>query len=638
MREDVSLRNDAPHPVTCAVVLTADADFADLFEVKEGRVHPRHDVRTRIGDSHLHIVWRGGGHEHGVFVRSSQEAEAITGGLRWQVTVPPRGEWAPASRPSHLSMAGHCRCAILAASRSSTPSPPAGSASGGAAPRRCGRRSRLRRRAARSVKDIGALRIFDPEHPERAVVAAGAPWFMALFGARLAADLVDGACRWTTASPLGTLQTLADRQGRVDRPGLRGGARAGSCTRSASARPPHSRSAAAASTTEPPTPPPCSSCCSVNCAGGAAMTRQARALLPHADRALEWVERYGDADGDGFIEYARKTERRPGQPGLEGLMGRHQLRRRPDRPTADRPRRSPGIHLRRLPGARRLRPGSRRRDRRPALAGKAAPAEGRDFNQAFWLPEHGLVRRRDSTGTSGRSTRSPPTSGIACGPASPMQDKAAAVADHLLSDEMFSGWGIRTLATSMAAYNPMSYHNGSVWPHDNAHLRQRPDALRLRRSTPSRSPGDLRRRHPFRPPPARVVLRILRAREFPAPVPYPTSCSPQAWAAAAPLELLRGLLRLDPPAAGSPPLVRASDPRPLPAVAPDNLRLGDMELAIDIRGDGWELDRTRRQRHRPRTLTAAPDAMTTPEGQCVSGGFAWYGSLLAQVRSEEGRR
>jgi len=70
MREDVSLRNDAPHAVTCAVVLTADADFADLFEVKEGCVHPRHHVRTRTGDSHLHIVWRGGGHEHGVFVRS----------------------------------------------------------------------------------------------------------------------------------------------------------------------------------------------------------------------------------------------------------------------------------------------------------------------------------------------------------------------------------------------------------------------------------------------------------------------------------------------------------------------------------------------------------------------------------------
>ena len=67
MREDVSLRNDAPHPVTCAVVLTADTDFADLFEVKQGWVHPRRDVRTRTGDSHLHIVWRGGGHEHGVF-------------------------------------------------------------------------------------------------------------------------------------------------------------------------------------------------------------------------------------------------------------------------------------------------------------------------------------------------------------------------------------------------------------------------------------------------------------------------------------------------------------------------------------------------------------------------------------------
>jgi glycogen debranching enzyme len=97
----------------------------------------------------------------------------------------------------------------------------------------------------------------------------------------------------------------------------------------------------------------------------------------------------------------------------------------------------------------------------------AASRLKRAFNRAFWLPGKGWYavapdrgqRPVDAlTSNIGHCLRT----GIADA------DKAAAVAGHLLSDDMFSGWGIRTLAASMAADNPMSYHNGSVWPHDNA--------------------------------------------------------------------------------------------------------------------------------------------------------------------------
>ena len=89
------------------------------------------------------------------------------------------------------------------------------------------------------------------------------------------------------------------------------------------------------------------------------------------------------------------------------------------------------------------------------------------FNQAFWLPDKGwfaaaLDRDKRPVDALTSNIGHCLWTGIAD------VDKAAAVADHLLSQDMFSGWGIRTLATSMAAYNPMSYHNGSVWPHDNA--------------------------------------------------------------------------------------------------------------------------------------------------------------------------
>ncbi len=124
-------------------------------------------------------------------------------------------------------------------------------------------------------------------------------------------------------------------------------------------------------------------------------------------------------------------------------------------------------------------------------------------------------------------------------------DKADAVARKLLSPDLFSGWGVRTLAASMVGYNPISYHCGSVWPHDNAIV-----AAGLMRY------GYVREAQ-------RVIMAVLDAAvaqggrlpelfsglermELPMVVAYPTSCSPQAWAAASPLLMLRTLLRLDP--------------------------------------------------------------------------------------------
>ncbi|MGH9281855.1 MAG: amylo-alpha-1,6-glucosidase, partial [Acidimicrobiales bacterium] len=124
-------------------------------------------------------------------------------------------------------------------------------------------------------------------------------------------------------------------------------------------------------------------------------------------------------------------------------------------------------------------------------------------------------------------------------------DKAPSVAAHLLSPEMFSGWGIRTLASSMGGYNPISYHCGSVWPHDNAII----------------AAGLMR--YGFVEEAQRVIVAMLDAaanqhgrlpelftgldrEEYPGVVGYPTSCSPQAWAAASPLLFLRTLLRLEP--------------------------------------------------------------------------------------------
>jgi glycogen debranching enzyme len=110
---------------------------------------------------------------------------------------------------------------------------------------------------------------------------------------------------------------------------------------------------------------------------------------------------------------------------------------------------------------------------------------------------------------------------------------------------MFSGWGIRTLATSMTGFNPISYHNGSVWPHDNAICAAGLMRYGLVKEAHQVMEGIVRAAGFFgnRLP---ELFAGLPREQFSFPVSYPTSCSPQAWAAASPLLFLRTMLRFDP--------------------------------------------------------------------------------------------
>jgi glycogen debranching enzyme len=149
---------------------------------------------------------------------------------------------------------------------------------------------------------------------------------------------------------------------------------------------------------------------------------------------------------------------------------------------------------------------------------------------------------------------------------------------------MFSGWGVRTLSSAMGAYDPVSYHNGSVWPHDNALVLA----------------GLMR--YGFVQEAQRVAEALLEAAqhfggrlpelfcgfdrgEFPEPVPYPTSCSPQAWASATPVQLIRTLLRFDPEL----PQERLwVDPVLPPAFAPlrvEGVALGAGRISVEVTGE-----------------------------------------------------
>jgi glycogen debranching enzyme len=218
---------------------------------------------------------------------------------------------------------------------------------------------------------------------------------------------------------------------------------------------------------------------------------------------------------------------------------------------------------------------------------KKAKQLKRQFNEQFWLPDRGwyaigLDKDKRPIDALTSNVGHCLWTGIVD------KDKASAVARQLMSPEMFSGWGIRTLADTMGAYNPMSYHNGSVWPHDNALC-----AAGLMRygfveqaQRVSDAIIDAAEHFGYRLP---ELFCGFDRTEFAAPVPYPTSCSPQAWAAAAPLQLLHSLLRFAPEVSSGQLWCAPEVPARYLPLRVSGLRAGKSRLSVEI-GDGqWEI-------------------------------------------------
>lgn len=535
--EQITVRNYSSDSVPCVVGVRIEADFADLFEVKEARVQ-RHWSESRTLDAQgitITGVWHEMRKTVGV---TAVAAEASQEGLTYQIVIPPHGLW----RTSLSVVPGGTRHG--ASLRDLRPG------EGQLTPSDVRRRdwvstipvlqmgnSSIERTLRRSYDDLGALRIEDPENPDRIVVAAGAPWFMTLFGrdslwASLMALPVDPSLAF------GTLQTLADRQGSVvdvtseEEPGkilheVRFGISSGLALGGKSA---YYGSVDA-------TPLFVALFGEVSRWGFA--EEAVRDLLPHVDRALDWIRDYGDRDGDGFVEYSRLNDR--------GLINQGWKDSWDGINFADGRLPQPPIALCEVQayvyGAYLSRSWLAYDAGDMALATKyrdlAANLKER-FNAEFWLPERGYYavaldgqkRPVDScTSNMGHCL----LFGIVD------DDKAPMVADRLMSEEMFSGWGVRTLASDMAAYNPVSYHNGSVWPHDNAII----------------AAGLLR--YGYKEHVQKISTALLEAAEFSRgrlpelfcgfsrehiaePIPYPTACSPQAWAATTPIMLIKTLM------------------------------------------------------------------------------------------------
>lgn len=584
MREDLVLCNLGNQTLNTTVFLGAAADFADVFAVKESRVPYRGVLSSSADGESLRLGIRDGDARRGVRI-SAHGATAARDGLHFEVTVPPRGAW----RTSVLvvpSLDGHEVPPAFPLDRPVSESLPAQrfrSWRGGSI-RVDSDDVELRRTLRRSMEDLGALRIADPEHPDDIAVAAGAPWFMALFGR----DSLLTSYMALLMEPdlaVGTLRSLARTQGSreepateeqpgrilhetrlgLDFPLVQGGGSVYYGTADATAL--------------------FVVLLGELCRWGACAA-DIEALLPHADRALAWVEDYGDRDGDGFVEYQSMTSTGLANQGWKDSFDGINFA---DGSLAQAP-----IALCEVQGyvyaaylaraeiarARGDTDGAARFSERAARLKLA-------FNEAFWLPQRGwfavgLDRDKRPIDALASNMGHCLWSGIVD------EDKAPEVAQHLMSPEMFSGWGVRTLATSMAAYNPMSYHNGSVWPHDSALV----------------ATGLMR--YGFVEPAQRIAVGLLEAAacfggrlpellcgfdraDYPEPIGYPTSCSPQAWASAAPMHLVRVLLGLEPEIPERRVSLAPAWPERFGALTIHDLQLGGAAATLQVDRNGVRL-------------------------------------------------
>lgn len=299
-----------------------------------------------------------------------------------------------------------------------------------------------------------------------------------------------------------------------------------------------------------------------------------QSLWPHIERALEWIDRYGDVDDDGFYEYARRSG-----TGLlnQGWKDSQDAVFHADGSQAEGP-----IALCEVQGyvyaaklaASRIAASLGGTQRAQALEREAARLQQR-FEETFWCDElDTYALALDGAKHACRVVSSNAGHCLFSRIASP--ERAARVARTLTDDANFSGWGIRTIASTERGYNPMSYHNGSVWPHDNSIIAAGFAMYGLKDAAAKVLTGLFDAALFFERHRLPELFCGFPRRPGEAPTFYPVACAPQAWAAGAVFLCLQACLGLE--VRGATATVKFSRPV-LPAFVRrmriDNLRAGD---------------------------------------------------------------
>ncbi len=309
-------------------------------------------------------------------------------------------------------------------------------------------------------------------------------------------------------------------------------------------------------------------------------------MLPHARRALEWIDQYGDADGDGFVEYLRRSPRGLVNQGWKDSWDANVHR---DGENAKSP-----IALCEVQGyvyeAKYRMASLMRSFGDTALADKLkkdAAELVKRFEKAYWMPHcnfyaMGLDRDKRQLQVISSNpghllfTRMLPL------------ERARAVTQRLMQADMFSGWGLRTMSRDERVFNPLSYHRGSVWPHDNSIAAHGMALYEFREAALQVFTGLFQAALNFRDYRLPELFCGIQRGEHDRPVQYPVSCWPQAWASGAVFLLLTSVLGIRPSAQRKElNVVNPTLPEWLDYLHIRNLRIGNSRVGLDFtrRGD-----------------------------------------------------
>ncbi|MQY20638.1 amylo-alpha-1,6-glucosidase [Nocardia macrotermitis] len=582
LKETVTVHNLGTEDTALRLTLHAEADFADLFLVKEGRSH-HGSAEVTVAGSELHFT------DHadpgrGLIVSATGDPVVLPGALSWRVVVPARNQWR--AQVFAQPVAGHRRVQISCGAEDDSP---------------IARMTEWRATATdltstdprltyilrRTESDLGALRI-DEGGGLPTYVAAGAPWFMTLFGR-------DSLLTSWMALPLdselavGTLRQLATLQGTTVDPITE--EEPGRIMHEMRRGPAGERVLGGSVYYGSIDATPLFVMLLAECRRWGAEESAVQELVPAARAALDWLEHFGDCDDDGLVEYRRKTDRGLVNQGWKDSFDSiSDVTGRLAEPPIALCEVQGYTYAARLAGAELAR--ARGDEHAATRLEHQAMALKERFDQAFWVPEKGwyalaLDHRKQRVDALSSNVAHCLWTGIVS------DERAEQLIAHLADPNMNSGFGLRTLSAAMGAYNPMSYHNGSVWPHDTAlavaglmRYRHIPGACELAERL---AKGLLDAALHFHGRLPELFCGFGRD-QFRAPVPYPTSCSPQAWASAAPLLLVRSFLGLSPDVPNRTLEIAPHLPERWGRLQLTDLRLGPVTVGIEAEGDTMRVE------------------------------------------------
>jgi glycogen debranching enzyme len=584
MMETLTLRCWTLDPVRLRLSIRMGSDFADIFKVRRlagdpGAPSPGLAVQRSPG----HLCFEAAGTPRSTSVHLEPAPDLVTAGdAEWEAVLHRDRPWVLRIEVQAWRGQGNEDRATL---------PPRDGAAARPDPVVHSRPEHLARGCRRSIVDLDALSIPDDQDSSRRLLAAGIPWFVALFGR----DVLISSYQARAFRPelmLDAVTALAARQGKVEDPGneeqpgkilheVRFGDRPWLGEGTVGGARPYFGSADST---------PLFLVILGQAMRWGAPREALERLLPAARAALGWLRGPGDPDGDGLVEYCPTGPRSLANQGWKDSENAVQF--------ADGRLALPPIAIVEVQGyAYRA-----RREFAAVLAHLGHDAEAADLmaeadglreliRRRFWRPGKGgapgsFAMALDHDKRQVDSISSNMAHLLWCGV--PSQEEAEQVAAHLASPAMAAGWGLRTLSDGMSGFNPISYHLGSVWPHDTVIACE--GLRRYGLDEPAmRLAGDLLDALAVFDDRLPELFGGHRREPGDFPVPYPTACRPQAWAAGVPLAIVALCLGLDPNVPARTVSLNPALPRGVTRLEALGIQLAGGELSVVHDGNGTRM-------------------------------------------------